>query len=1082
MFSRKKRSGETSPVAAALSFDDHATPGVTVAVRLAGSEVTRGDKALQVREDVEEVEESVEVVEEEEVEMEEHGEVSGTQTLGKDEYRVYTSPPSARQDQLCPLDPYALDDPLDVVLTYCLDTVLSDEAKKHENWQERVQAMETLARLTVGGATGIPYFLQEMNASQHILESQMNDRRSAVSKQACVLVGLLAAKGGVGVKNLVLALQPTLLKLHGVSIAVMSQAAHECLDCVYEYCHDGRLLSHLCSVVCTDRNVKLRQGAVWQLLRVMECWEEGFIGQYRVDMEQTMMAAVVDASEGVRRVGRQLFEVYCVRFSSVSTFPGGRNESWATVLVDGIERGVWGKVDGATKKALLGIHRRIGEMQRERARAMEARTEKKVGMTPRRMFGDRGRIVSGGVSVADGPRRVLSVMKSGAGKAGRVPALEDERGYDGKGQSASAMKPCTNHAEKQSTRTMRTMRMSMGTGAMRVAAGAAAIPGAARTASKPTARTMGASSVNYSQTTAEMSVTSLIRSLYSPGRVWSDKVDCLRRLETVFLDDEIKEHISNESFDMLGDALVAEIGDAHYRVSCQAMVTLSAAFGCTAITTHLQHHMEQLVPVLFLRIGDTKECIRTAASEALLVLKEKNDLDLVLQGMVAATRTCKATKAQCAIMMYFEDVFEVHRGSSGNAWRTMLAYCLRMATNKNPDVREHAIAACARVYHSGKMAAVEAALSGLPVSPRATIKTALDGYGWDAAAEQSKSHSRLLSDALHYSETDDVSEDEEGVMNTMPSTVQTPVMTSMTTSSAGDSMDGTHSSVSFGDVCVESPNHAEYEEAIDDLDVAKRAHDQSQSSNITLQPLPANPFDEIAMMLSAPPNELFARLAGVQAHIVASISAEERVTLGAAVWDAFCGVILATGASNRATAGVSDPAPLVAACGGIISFFGLIPREKIEERIDVVLCRLLDLADGDDYELSTVAVAAGIQLVKAADPADAYSCLTPLLPSPSDMPPFRGPEARRLTNVLKLLRPCLRQVPRAQLLVALHVSLPSLCRCFESPHAEIRHLCLDCIVLIMVVVGEDAVAGFTGGMTKTQQQLLALHYAKQRRT
>jgi len=400
----------------------------------------------------------------------------------------------------------------------------------------------------------------------------------------------------------------------------------------------------------------------------------------------------------------------------------------------------------------------------------------------------------------------------------------------------------------------------------------------------------------------------------------------------------------------------------------------------------------------------------------------------------------------------------------------MLAYCLRMATNKNPDVREHAVAACARVYHSGKMAAVEAALSGLPMSPRAAIKTALDEYGWDAAAEQSKSHSRLLSDALHYSETEDVSDDENEVATKMK--MSTKTLTAATTSANSDSMDGTHSSVSFGDVCVESPNHAEYEDAVDELDVSCR---ENQSSAITLRPLPANPFDDIAMMLSAPPNELFARLAGVDAHSVASLSSEERDTLGSAVWDAFCCIVLATGGPSRAAA---DPAPLVAACSGVISFFSFIPGTKIEERIDAVLCALLDMADGDDYELSTVAVAAGIQLVKAADPADAYGCLTPLLPSPVEMPPFRGPEARRLSNVLKLLRPCVRRVPKAQLHVALHMSMPSLCRCFESPHAEIRHLCLDCIVMVMSVVGEDAVAGFTGSMTKTQQQLVALHYSR----
>jgi hypothetical protein len=1064
-----------------LPFDDALeTPGVTVAVRL-GSESSVKATAPEP------VDEAVNV------------EVPEPAEHSPESYRIYTKVPSiASQLQdlsLTPLDVNGLDDPLDAILTYCLDTVLSDEAKRHENWQQRVHAMATLTRLALGGAGTIPFFLQEMNASQHILETQLNDRRSAVSKQACLLVSVLMEHSGIGVKNVALALQPSLLKLHGVSIAVISQSAHECLQYVYEYCHDRRLLSHLCSVICTDRNVKLRYGAVWQLLRVLECWHESLIDQYRVDVEQTMMAAVVDASEGVRRVGRQMFEVYCVRFGSCSA--GGMRGGHSDRLLNEIERGLWSKVDNGTKKSLIEMHKRIGESRQvDQVRAQQIR------MTPRRVFGGNmstKRTEENERAISDGPKRVLSVMK--AGKAGRVEAggVGPEGVYASRNPSASNMGITAGTTEDRQS--IRRTGASIGTGAMRVAqvgnvAAGSTSAGAARRQSQIKSASRVSTAPSSAAARNGVSIASLIRDLYTPGRIWSDKVDCLRHLETAFMNNPIKEHMSNESFDMLSDALVAEIGDSHYRVACQAMSTLSAAFGCPTIAQHLQHHMEQLVPVLFVRIGDTKECIRTAASEALLVLKEKNDLELLLQGMVSATRSCKATKAQCAIMMYFEDVFDIHRGSSGNAWRTMLAFCLRMATNKNPDVREHAIAACARVYHSGKMAAVEAALSGLPTSPRATIKTALDKYAWDASVEQSKSQSRLLSDALHYSEdetdaildeddVDVVSKEYSGYVFATDGKIErkerscSPKHTNSLSNSEDDG------SVSFGDVCVESPDHAEYEEALDDLEVAKRS-----ANTITLQPLSGTATDmdtissptsceEVLMMLSAPPNELFVRLTRVGAHETAGISPNERSAIGTAVWDAFCTVILT---SHRTFSDERDATHVIAVCSGVLSFFGFIPKEKMEEKLDSVLCALLDMADGDDYELSTVTVAAGIQLVKAADPADAYSCLTPLLPNPSEMPPFRGSEARRLVNVLKFLRPCLRQAPRAQLNVALDKSLPSLCRCFESPHAEIRHLCLDCIVMVMLVVGEDAVATFTKNMSRTQQQIVALHHAKSARS
>lgn len=1059
-------SGEV--VGSALRFDDDVMDGVppggvTVAVSLGG----QARKVLVGRDDVDGIDDVDDIEQDEVGEVEEaegRGDVCGLGDPRLGMHRVYTSPP-VHQYELSPMDINELGDPLDVILTYCLDTVLSDEGKKHENWQERVRVMDTLARLVLGGGNRVPLFLREVNASHQILETQLNDRRSAVSKQACLLVAVLMQYCGLSVKNVALSLQPSLLKLHGVSIAVMSQSAHDCLDYVYEYCHDGRLLSHLCSTICVDRNAKLRLGALRQLLRVVECWEKGLIDQYRVDIEQTMMAAVVDASEGVRRGGRQVFEVYCGRF-------GGSKDSWAGRLVDGIEKGIWSKVDGGTKKALVGTF--TGLLRDGEEHGAGNTRPRNPATTPRRIFSGK----RSGVAV-EGPKRVLPGAGSVKGRATRGPGGAGvEPGSDtGAGVTSGMQK-----ASKADRQSIRSTRMSMGMGAVRVVAGTQSA--AKAQAQKPARRSSTANMGSNISNNTPQTVSSLIRNLYTPGRLWSDKVDILRQLQTAFSEDQVHEHISNESFDMLSDALVAEVGDAHYRVACQAMATLSAAFGCATVAQHMQHHMEQIVPVLFVRIGDSKECVRTAASEALLVVKEMNDLDLVLQGMVAATRTCKATKAQCAIMMYFEDVFDVHRGASGSSWRTMLAYCLRMAINKNPSVREHAIAACARVYHSGKMAAVEAALSGLPMSPRSNIKTALDAYGWDAA-EQSKSQSRLLSDALHYSddETDALLDDDENVgefesqmdrdqmhrSNDVPSLGPTTNHTVGNTSSNSD--DG---SVSFGDVCVQSPNHPEYERALDDLDVSNR----SDGDGITLKPQDTTMtrVDEVAMMLSAPPNELFVRLASIQGHTAASLSPDQRAALGIAVWDAFCSIILPRSGGGRNPS--ADDTPAIAACGGIISFFGFVPKERIEEQIDAVLCTLLDIADGDDYELSTIAVAAGIQLVKAADSADAYSCLAPLLPSPSDMPPFRGPEARRLTNTLKLLRPCLREIPQDQLKVALHLCLPSLCRCFESPHAEIRHLCLDCIVTVMNVVGEDTVAPFMRSMTKTQQQLVELHFAK----
>lgn len=888
------------------------------------------------------------------------------------------------------------------ISTY-VDGVLSNEAKKHENWKERVDAMVLLERLVLGGAGTYPLFIQEMNACHHIFENQLLDRRSSVSKQACVLVGTLMEHCGYSVRSLALALQPSLIKLHGISIAVVAHGAQECLDFVYEYCHDGRLLSHLCSTVCTDRNPKLRQGAASQLLRAVECWEHAIVEQYKVDIEQTIICAISDATSETRTVGRLAFESYCARYTE-----------HAQRLLDGLSSTV---KDPKVRTLMVELFqkRQVSPNNTASEAAMKPAFRRGVSGADIDMVTPKPKKSGMRHSMTTGPKRVVVNAKR----------LED---------TSYVQKTNTDAPKSAFFDRSKTSRASLPGGAVRISTGNA--PGR-----KSTSGSIPVQKHQYQQEEPDMDLSGIVHRLYSPGLVWNEKVQCMKSLENILESDDIGP-CTNEVFDMMTDALVSEISDAHYKVSCQAMATLSVAFRNLSCRHHLQQHLEDVVPSLLVKIGDTKEVIRNSASEALETVKENCDADLVMQGIVGATRTCKSTKSQCAIMLYFEDIFSTHKGASGNAWRTMLAYCLRMATNKNPDVREHAIAACARVYHSGKSAAVDAALSGLPKSPRNCIKAALDKHAPPTEAASSISEAfGLFNDHVQ-----DDEEEEQSASFLIKS-----------------SEDDCNSDISFGEVCA--PGNIEYEEALADLDLSdgKERRDINHPVNNCIWELVSN-------LQSSPSEDTFRCLNSVDSSAVMSLSRDERETIGNAIWEAFMGLLLM---DKKA-----EDSVLSAACSSIISYFSFLSKENIEKNIDHVMEALLGLGDMNDYELSTIAIAAGIQLVKAADPADAYSCLGQMLPSSTELPPFQGLEARRACNVLKFLRPCLRQIPEAQIRVALDVTMPSLCNCFTSPHPEIRHLSLDCIVMIQKLVGPLKTAKYTALLTKTQQQLIRIQAEK----
>lgn len=190
---------------------------------------------------------------------------------------------------------------------------LSQDGRKRD-WEDRMQAMLRLEGLVLGGAGSYRVLESESQMLCLALEDQLTDRRSVVAKQACHLISVMMQYCGYEMHGLAQGIQPALLKLLGISIAVVAQAASSCLESIYNYCHDGRLLPQLCTTLCSDRNTKIRTGAARVFLVVIECWENEIIEQYRVDIEQTMLSILQDASAEARQRAREAFELYYARF------------------------------------------------------------------------------------------------------------------------------------------------------------------------------------------------------------------------------------------------------------------------------------------------------------------------------------------------------------------------------------------------------------------------------------------------------------------------------------------------------------------------------------------------------------------------------------------------------------------------------------------------------------------------------------------------------------------------------------------------------------------------------------------------
>ena len=207
-------------------------------------------------------------------------------------------------------------------LRHQLDGVQADLAP-HVDWLKRVDAMLRLEGLVMGGEDyqSLPDLLLGLRAAlvaqvgcRHALEpprrraplpascalrppalrAQLQDRRSAVSRQACHLSGVMAQACGARFEPHALQLLPALFKAVSMSIQVsadvagagaaspccqpvvspclhaqvVTEAADVAVQTILDYCRSPRLLVIVCGIVKTDKSTRLRQLASERLLQV----------------------------------------------------------------------------------------------------------------------------------------------------------------------------------------------------------------------------------------------------------------------------------------------------------------------------------------------------------------------------------------------------------------------------------------------------------------------------------------------------------------------------------------------------------------------------------------------------------------------------------------------------------------------------------------------------------------------------------------------------------------------------------------------------------------------------------------------
>ncbi|CAG9467537.1 unnamed protein product [Pedinophyceae sp. YPF-701] len=189
-----------------------------------------------------------------------------------------------------------------------------------EDWEARCAAMEKIESAVEGGGPAAAQALATLvKALKRPLAVQLQDRRSAVAKQATQLVACLARSMSASFEPLAVHLLPVLCKLAVITIQVISDSADACAREILATCYSARLAQAVCDAV-QGKHKDLRAAAASWLTLVVDSWPPPVLERASDALNAALLSGCQDASASVREHAREALAIYAA-VSPVSTRP-----------------------------------------------------------------------------------------------------------------------------------------------------------------------------------------------------------------------------------------------------------------------------------------------------------------------------------------------------------------------------------------------------------------------------------------------------------------------------------------------------------------------------------------------------------------------------------------------------------------------------------------------------------------------------------------------------------------------------------------------------------------------------------------
>jgi len=210
---------------------------------------------------------------------------------------------------------------------------ITAQLNPHVEWDDRVATLLRLEGILIGKNTAqFPTLMPELIASllARPLSDTMTERRSALSRQACHTVTILATTCGSTITESALShFLPATFKAQAMGIAVVTETANIAARQLIRHCISPRVLSFICDIATSDKNTRLRHSAAAYILEALQTWPSHVIERhltvsYSADhtspsnLGHAIIAIAQDAQVDTRALGRQAFAALSGMFPLIS--------------------------------------------------------------------------------------------------------------------------------------------------------------------------------------------------------------------------------------------------------------------------------------------------------------------------------------------------------------------------------------------------------------------------------------------------------------------------------------------------------------------------------------------------------------------------------------------------------------------------------------------------------------------------------------------------------------------------------------------------------------------------------------------